>query len=52
MLVLERKEGESIDIGDGVRVTIVRLKKGRVKVGITAPKEIPITRSEIEKVAK
>jgi carbon storage regulator len=47
MLVLSRKLGESIMIGDDIIVTIVEIGKGKVKIGIAAPKEIEIYRGEI-----
>jgi len=47
MLVLERQVGESIRIGDNVRVEVVRVKGGRVKLGIEAPKHIEVHRSEV-----
>lgn len=48
MLVLTRKSGEAIDIGDGVRVTVVRMQKNAVRLGITAPHGMQIKRHEIE----
>ncbi len=47
MLVLTRKLGESIRIGDDVRVTIVELDGRFVKIGISAPKSISIHREEV-----
>ncbi len=47
MLVLARKENESIVIGDCVKVTIVEVSGGRVKLGIVAPDKIPVHREEI-----
>jgi len=47
MLVLSRKVGEKILIGDDVTVTIVRVSQGGVRVGISAPKEMPVTREEL-----
>ncbi|HAN98177.1 MAG TPA: hypothetical protein DCQ98_12425 [Planctomycetaceae bacterium] len=51
MLVLTRKSGESIRIGDGISITVVDLGKGRVKIGIDAPPEVAIRRGELEPVA-
>lgn len=48
MLVLTRKQGESIQIGSDITITIVDLGKGRVKIGVAAPVEVPIRRSELE----
>ena len=47
MLVLSRKAGESIHIDGTIKVTIVRVHGNRVKVGIEAPAEVPIVRSEL-----
>ena len=47
MLVLTRNEGESIMIGDDVEVMIVMSEGGQVRVGINAPRSVPIVRSEI-----
>ena len=47
MLVLSRKIGESIVIGDGIKVTILRMDGLRIRVGIKAPECIPILREEI-----
>lgn len=44
MLVLGRRAGEAIRIGEEIIVTINKIRGGRVTVGIDAPKEIPITR--------
>lgn len=47
MLVLTRKRGESIVIGDSVKVTVNTIGKDRVKLGIQAPVEIAIHRQEV-----
>jgi len=47
MLVLSRKIGESIVIGPGIIVTVVRVDGDAVRVGIQAPKDVPIHRLEI-----
>ena len=47
MLVLSRKPNESIIIGDEIEVKIVEVKGDYVKLGITAPKHIPVHRKEI-----
>ena len=47
MLVLTRKPGEQIVIGNGIRVTVVSVGPGRVKIGIEAPPNVRIDRSEI-----
>ena len=47
MLVLTRKNGESIKIGDDIEITIVSAKNDQVKIGIKAPKNIEVFRKEI-----
>ena len=47
MLVLSRKRNESIVINDNVTVTIVDIRGDKVRVGIEAPKEIPVHRREV-----
>lgn len=47
MLVLQRKEGESIIIGNEIRVTVLAMEGSRVRLAIEAPKEIPIFRTEL-----
>jgi carbon storage regulator len=48
MLVLSRKEGESILVGSDIRITVLRVKGSSVRVGIEAPSHTGILRSEIE----
>ena len=48
MLVLSRKVGERILIGDNISVTIVRVAQGTVRIGVEAPQELPIVREEIK----
>lgn len=48
MLVLTRKVGEKILIGDNISITVVRVAKGAVRIGIDAPDDIPIVREEIK----
>ncbi len=47
MLVLTRKLGESITIGDDVRITVMAVKGNQVKIGIEAPTETKVYREEI-----
>ena len=47
MLVLSRQKDESIMIGDNVEITIVDVRGSKVRLGITAPKEIPVHRREV-----
>ncbi len=49
MLVVTRKPGEGIKIGDDVEITIVKIDDNSVKVSISAPKEVKILRSELYK---
>ena len=48
MLVLARKVGEKILIGENISVTVVRIAPGVVRIGIEAPNELPIVREEIQ----
>ena len=48
MLVLSRKVGEKIFIGEKISVTIVRVAQGIVRIGIEAPDDLPILREEIK----
>ena len=47
MLILQRKTGESLVIGEDVRVTVVSIEGGRVRLAISAPSEVAILRSEL-----
>lgn len=47
MLALTRKNGESIVIGNDVEITILDVKGDQVKLGISAPKAVPVYRKEI-----
>ena len=47
MLVLSRQKDESIVIGDDIEITIVDVRGDKVRLGITAPKSIPVHRREI-----
>jgi len=47
MLILTRKLGEQINIGDDITVTLLEIKGAQVKLGIQAPKSIGIHRNEI-----
>jgi carbon storage regulator len=48
MLVLARKVGEKILIGENISITVVRVAQGIVRIGIEAPNEMPIVREEIK----
>lgn len=47
MLVLSRKKNESIVINDDITVTVVEIRGDKVRLGIVAPKEIPVHRQEV-----
>lgn len=47
MLVLTRKTGESIQIGDDIEITVLSVQGDQIKLGINAPKNIEIHRKEI-----
>ena len=47
MLVLSRKKNESIVIDDNIVITVVEVRGDKVRLGIEAPREIPIHRSEV-----
>ena len=47
MLVLSRKVGESIRIGENIEVFVVEVHRGKVKLGIRCPDEVPILRQEV-----
>ncbi|MFT4768926.1 MAG: carbon storage regulator [Glaciecola sp.] len=47
MLILTRKEGESLRLGDDITVTVVSVKGGNVRIGIDAPRDLAVHREEI-----
>lgn len=47
MLILSRRETETIRIGDHIEVYVAEIRGNRVRLGIQAPKEIPVFRSKI-----
>jgi carbon storage regulator len=47
MLILTRRPEESVKIGDEVTVTVLEVKSGQVRIGISAPKTIPVHREEV-----
>lgn len=49
MLVLSRKLGETIVIDGEIRVTVVKIDRNQIRIGIEAPKEIPIFRAELDR---
>lgn len=48
MLVVTRKTDESITIADNIEITVLEIAKDKVKIGINAPKEVKIFRSELK----
>ena len=51
-LILQRKAGEALLIGDQIEVTVLSVEAGRVRLAIQAPKEVPILRSELKTAAE
>lgn len=49
MLVITRKKGEALMIGDNIEITVVRLDDGSVKLAIDAPRNVTILRKELYK---
>ena len=47
MLVLTRDEGESIMIGDDIEITLIRSAKGKARIGVSAPRDVAVDRTEI-----
>lgn len=47
MLVLARKVGQAIHLGDDIRITVVELGRGRVRLGIEAPRDLVVHRREL-----
>jgi carbon storage regulator len=47
MLVLSRKKNESIVVNDSIVITVVEIRGDKVRLGIEAPREVPIHRSEV-----
>lgn len=47
MLVLSRKKNESIVIDDRIKITVVEIRGDKVRLGVDAPKEVPVHRQEV-----
>lgn len=52
MLVLSRKSDETIVIAGDIRITVLSVKGNRVRIGIEAPRDMPIRRSELTPLAR
>lgn len=50
MLILSRKKNETVQIGDGVSITVIRVSGNKVRLGIVAPKETRVLRIELDAV--
>jgi carbon storage regulator len=47
MLVLSRGESQVITIGDDIRITVVEIRSGHVRIGVDAPRELRVVRAEL-----
>lgn len=47
MLILTRRAGETLMIGDDIQITVLGINKHQVRVGVTAPKEVAVHREEV-----
>jgi len=52
MLVLSRRAGERIQIGDQVEVTVVRIGPGVVRIGVEAPQQMQVLREEVRRAGR
>lgn len=52
MLVLSRKKNESIVINDNVTIVVVEIRGDKVRLGVEAPKEVPVHRNEVYEAIK
>ena len=52
MLVLSRKKNESIIINDDIVITVVEVRGDKVRLGVEAPKEVPVHRNEVYEAIK
>ncbi|HUE12665.1 MAG TPA: carbon storage regulator [Planctomycetaceae bacterium] len=49
MLVLSRKIGQRIIVGADIEITVVQIQRQRVRLGVTAPRDVPVDRCELRK---
>jgi carbon storage regulator len=47
MLILTRRVGETIKIGENITVTLLEIKGGQIRIGLTAPREVSVHRGEV-----
>lgn len=47
MLILTRRPGETLIISDNIRVTVLDVSGNQIRVGVTAPREVPVHREEV-----
>jgi len=47
MLILTRKTGETITVGDNIQIQVLSVKGGQVRIGIDAPREVLVNREEV-----
>ncbi len=47
MLILTRRAGETLMIGDGIEITVLGTKGSQVRLGVKAPRDVPVHRAEI-----
>ena len=47
MLILTRRTGETLIIGDNIRVTVLDVSGNQIRLGVTAPREVPVHREEV-----
>ncbi|NBI67875.1 carbon storage regulator [Pseudoflavonifractor sp. 60] len=52
MLILQRKEGESLLLGENIEITVLAVEAGRVRLAIQAPRDVTILRSELRVAAE
>lgn len=52
MLILQRRKGEAVQIGDNITVTVTEIGTDRVRLAIDAPRETPIKRTELLEAAR
>ena len=52
MLVLSRKPGEEVVIGENIRLTVLAIRGNLVRLGLTAPPDVPIRRGELSQTAE